>query len=74
MLKNYDPDSNIDDLTNSEIYAAICYLEPQLTSDEQRHAEDQDDNSRDIDNGVVICVGLYVAMVICLVFLWFYRL
>ena len=74
MLKNYDPDSNIDDLPDSEIYAAICYLEPQLTSDEQRHAEDQDDNSRDIDNGVVICVGLYVAMVICLVFLWFYRL
>jgi hypothetical protein len=67
MLANYDPDWNIDDLTDTEIYAAIRYLEPGLTNADQLDAEDQDK-----DNGVVICVCLYVALLICLAFLWFY--
>ena len=67
MLANYDPDWNIDDLTDTEIYAAIRYLEPCLTNADQRDADDQDE-----DNGVVICVCLYVALFICLAFLLFY--
>jgi hypothetical protein len=67
MLANYDPDWNIDDLTDTQIYAAIRYLEPGLTNADQLDADDQDK-----DNGVVICVGLYVALLICLAFLWFY--
>ena len=67
MLANYDPDWNIDDLTDAEIYAAIRYLEPDLTNADQLDADDQDK-----DNGVVICVCLYVALLICFAFLWFY--
>ena len=67
MPTNYDPDSNIDDLTDSEIYSAIRYLEPQATNADERHAED-----RDKDNGVMICVGLYIALLVCLAFFWLY--
>jgi hypothetical protein len=67
MLANYDPDRNIDDLTDTEIYDAIRYLEPGLTTADQLDADDQDK-----DNGAVICVCLYVALLICFVFLWFY--
>jgi len=67
MLANYDPDWNIDEITDAEIYAAIRYLEPGLTNADQLDADDQDK-----DNGVVICVFLYVALLICVVFLWFY--
>jgi hypothetical protein len=67
MLANYDPDWNIDDLTDTEIYAAIRYLEPSLTNADQLEADDQDK-----DNGVVICVCLYAALLICLAFSWFY--
>jgi len=69
MPTNYDPDSNIDDLTDIEIYSAIRYLEPDPTNTDERHADDQDK-----DNGVVICVCLYVALSVCVAFMWFYRL
>jgi hypothetical protein len=32
MLANYDPDRNIEELTDTEIYAAIRYLEPDTSS------------------------------------------
>ena len=67
MLADYDPDWNIDDLTDTEIYAAIRYLEPGLTNADHLDADDQDN-----DNGVVICVCLYVTLLICLALLWFY--
>jgi hypothetical protein len=67
MLANYDPDSNIDDLTDTEIYAAIRYLEPGTTNADQVDADDQHE-----DNGVVICACLYVGLLICFAFLWFY--
>jgi hypothetical protein len=67
MLKNYDPDSNIDDPTDIEIYAAIRYLEPDPANADERDADDQDK-----DNGVVICVCLYIALLVCLAFVWFY--
>ena len=67
MLANYDPDWNIDDLTDTEIYAAIRYLEPGLTNAGQLDADDQDK-----DPGVVIWVYLYAALLICFAFLGFY--
>jgi len=67
MLTNYDPDWNIDDLTDTEIYAAIRYLEAGLTNGDQLDAADQDK-----DNGAVICACLYVAVLVSLAFLWFY--
>jgi hypothetical protein len=62
MLRNHEPDRNIEDLTETEIYDAIRYLEP-----DPRRANGQND-----DNGVVICVVLYVALLVCLVSVWFY--
>jgi hypothetical protein len=70
MVTNYDPDSNIDDLTDIEIYAAIRYLEPEPTNADEWLAAYQDDK----DKGVVICVCLYIVLLVCVAFLWFYWL
>ena len=48
MLTNQEPDWNIDDLTDTEIYAAIRYLEPgarsmYLASAPRSTKEEQDD-------------------------------
>jgi hypothetical protein len=71
MLRNHEPNRNIEDLTDTEIYDAIRYLEP-----DQRSANEQNDDiattDQNDDNGVVICVVLYVALLICLAFAWFY--
>ena len=67
MLTNQDPDWNIDDITDAEIYAAIRYLES-----ESGNPGEQDSDGQGRDNGVVICVCLYVALSVCLAFLWFY--
>ena len=62
MLTNQEPDWNIDDLTDTEIYAAIRYLE----------ADPRTEDKQDKDNGVVICVCLYILLLGCLAFVWFY--
>jgi hypothetical protein len=67
MLTNYDSDWNIDDLTDTEIYAAIHYLEP-----DARNANEQDTAEDTNDNGVVICVCLYIALLVCLAIFWLY--
>jgi hypothetical protein len=67
MLTNHEPDRNIEDLTDKEIYDAIRYLEPDPNS-----GNEMDRDDRDKDNGVVICVFLYVALLACLAFVWFY--
>jgi hypothetical protein len=69
VLTNYDPDSNADQLTDIEIYAAIRYLEPDPTNVDEWHGDGQ---AR--DNGVVICVCLYILILVCLGFLWLYWL
>jgi hypothetical protein len=44
MLTNYDPDWNIEDLTDAEIYAAIRYLEPATSgAGGQKDDEQKDD-------------------------------
>jgi hypothetical protein len=65
MLTNHDANWTIDDLTDGEIYAAIRYLEV-----DRRCLDRQDANDQGIDNGVVICVCLSVALL--LADMWFY--
>ena len=67
MLTNQEPDWNIDDLTDTEIYAAIRYLEA-----DPRIQDKQEEDDQFKDNGVVICVCLYILLLGCLAFLWFY--
>jgi hypothetical protein len=67
MLTNRELDWNIDDLTDTEIYAAIRYLEA-----DPRTEDKQDEDDQDQDNGVVICVCLYSLLFGCLAFVWFY--
>ena len=67
MLTNHEPDRNIEDLTDTEIYDAIRYLES-----DPKSANEMDGDDQDKDNGVVICVFLYVALLVCLAFMWFY--
>jgi hypothetical protein len=67
MLTNHEPDRNIEDLTDTEIYDAIRYLEP-----DPKSAKEMCEDDREKDNGVVICVCLYAAMLVCLAFVWFY--
>lgn len=57
MLTNQEPDRNIEDLTDTEIFDAICYLEPDPKSTKEMGEDD-----REKDNGVVICVCLYIAL------------
>jgi hypothetical protein len=51
MLTNHEPDRNIEDLTDVEIYDAIRYLVPDFKSAKQMGEDD-----REKDTGVVICV------------------
>ena len=67
MLTNQEPDWNIDDLTDTEIYAAIRYLEADPSTEDKQDANDQDK-----DKGVVICVSLNILLLGCLAFVWFY--
>jgi hypothetical protein len=66
MLTNQEPDRNIEDLTDTEIYSLIRYLEPNPLS------ANEIDGHRDKDNGVVICVCLYIALLGCLAFVWLF--
>jgi len=67
VLINHEPDRNIEDLTDPEIYDAIRYLEPDPKSAKETDADDQDN-----DHGVVICVVLYGVLFVCLAFVWCY--
>jgi hypothetical protein len=69
MLANYDPDWNIEDLTDTEIYAAIRYLEPD--PDQADEPRDDTPTRQNFDRRVVICVCLYLAVLGSLAFLWF---
>ena len=64
MLTNQEPDWNIDDITDAEIYAAIRYLEPEPGNNGEQNSDGQGR-----DNGAVICVCLYVVLLGCLAFL-----
>jgi hypothetical protein len=70
MLANYDPDWNIEELTDAEIYAAIRYLEPDTSNANEQ--KDDTPTPQNVDNGVVICVCLYITVLAGLAFLWFH--
>jgi hypothetical protein len=67
MLTNHKPDRNIVELTDTEIYHAIRYLESDPKSTKEMSEDD-----REKDNGVVICVCLYIAVLGRLAFVWLY--
>jgi hypothetical protein len=71
MLTNPEPNRNIEELKDDEIYAAICYLEPAPRSAGKQRDDTATTDEYD-DNGVVICVCLYVALLGCLAILWLY--
>jgi hypothetical protein len=71
MLTNPEPDRNIEELSDDEIYAAIRYLEPAPGSASSQNA-DPPTGGQNHDDGVVICVCLYVAVFGCLVVFWLY--
>lgn len=69
MLPTPEPDRNIEQVNDDEIYAAILYLEadPRGVSKESDDTDKQND-----DNGAVICVCLYLAVLGGLAILWLY--
>jgi hypothetical protein len=69
MLTNPEPDRNIEELDDYEIYAAIRYLDPRSASKE---SDDTAATKETDDNGAVICVCLYIAVLGCLAVLWLY--
>jgi hypothetical protein len=71
MLTNPEPDRNIEELNDDEIYAAIRYLEPAPRSTDE-HRGDPTTTEECDDNGVVICVCLYIALLGSLAILWLY--
>ena len=68
MQANQEPDWNIDDLTDTEIYAAIRYLEVEPKIEDKQDADHQDK-----DDGVMICACLYILLLGCLAFMWLHR-
>ena len=71
MLTNPEPDRNIEELNDDEIYAAIRYLEPDLRS-ASKQSDDTATTKENDDDGVVICACLYIAVLGCLVVFWLY--
>jgi hypothetical protein len=71
MLTNPEPDRNIEELNDDDIYAVIRYLEPDLRSASKQSEHTAATNEND-DNGVVICVCLYIVLSACPSFLWFH--
>lgn len=61
--KKHKAEWNIEDLTNAEIYDAIRNLEPDPMCRKQ-----QDDGA-----AFVICVSLFILLLGCIGFIWFYR-
>jgi hypothetical protein len=71
MLTNPEPDRNIEELNDDEIYAAIRYLESDLGR-ASKQSDDTATTKENDDNGVAICVCLYIAVLSCLLGFWLY--
>jgi hypothetical protein len=71
MLTNPEPDRNIEELSDDEIYAAIRYLEldPRSAS---KQIDDTATTEENDHNGVLICGCLYIAVLVCLAVFWLY--
>jgi hypothetical protein len=70
MLTNQEPNRNIEDLTDTEIYDAIRYLESNPRSANQQHPRSTDEQND--DSGVLICVGFMILLFGCLAFMLLY--
>lgn len=62
MLKNYEPDRNMEDLSDAEIYATIHYLDP-----DSLHGKKQNDHG-----GLASAIFLILWLVV-IGSIWFYR-
>jgi hypothetical protein len=71
MLTDPEPNRNIDELNDDEVYAAIRYLEP-VPGIVSKQSDDAALPAQNDDNGVVMCICLYVALLGCLAFFWLY--
>lgn len=71
MLTDPEPDRNIEELNDDEIYAAIRYLEPAPRSADKDGDDTATTNEND-DIGVVICTCLYIALLGFLAVFWLY--
>lgn len=71
MRTNPEPNRNIEELNDDEIYAAIRYLElgPGSAS---KHSDNTATTKENDDNGVAICACLYIAVLGCLAAFWLY--
>lgn len=71
MLTDPEPNRNIEELTDDEIYSSIRYLEPDPggASTQTSERTPREENN---DNGIVICVCLYIALLGSLAIWWFY--
>jgi hypothetical protein len=71
MLTDPEPDRNIEELNDDEIYAAIRYLE--LTPGIAGKQSDGTTTTKEYgDNGIVICGCLYIGLLGCLAVFWLY--
>ena len=64
MIHDETPERGLQELTEAEIYAAICYLDPDMDQSGRR-----DDTA-----GVVFAAVLYFTGLGCIGFIWFYQL
>jgi hypothetical protein len=71
MLTNPEPDRNIEELNDDEIYAAIRYLEPAQRS-ASKQSDDTPTTEENDHSGFAICVCLYIAVLGCLAAFWLY--
>ena len=71
MLTNPEPDRNIEELSDDEVYAAIRYLEPDPLGTSKQN-DDTAVPNKDDDSGAVICVCLSIAVIGCLAVFWLY--
>jgi hypothetical protein len=71
MLTNPEPDRNIEELNDDEIFAAIRYLESDPRS-ASKQSDDTATTKENDDKSVMICVCLYIAVLGCLAVLWLY--
>jgi len=62
MLQNQEPDRNLEELTDAEIYAAIQYLEP----------DSQDSERQDDYGGLVFAIFFLVLLLAAIGIVWFY--
>jgi hypothetical protein len=76
MLKDHEPDRNIEELSDEEINSAIHYLEPdsQYPEPDSQCAEKQHSEEQNNDRGsLAVAITFLVLLFVAVGFFWFYR-